>query len=282
MADEWLPLLELADVVKLDVRVYTTAALRALVASLRRYPVRLLAEKVETHAEFDLCREMGFHLFQGYFFCEPLIVRGTQASSSRLAILQLLQKLNDPDFSFQELAKLIGTDAVLVYKLLRYINSAFFARSRKVESIQQALVLLGERNVRLWLSLIALVQSAGENRELLLVSLVRARMCELLADRVGGAAEHEKYFLAGLLSSADALLRRPLDEVLASINLADELQAAILRHEGAIGRVLELVVDLERGELEALAPMGFPATAVNDSYLEAIEWARQSLSVIEG
>ena len=270
---EMIPLIELASVVKLDIRQLDDAQLAEHVALLGKYDVRLLAEKVETREEFGRCLELGFDLFQGYFFCEPAILRGKQASPSRMATLHMLHKLNDPDFHYDELAELISTDATLAYKLLRYINSAYFGLRRKVESIRHALILLGQRNIRIWLNLIALSQMQDKSRELMVTTLTRAKMSELIAVALRRGGEKDKFFLAGLFSALDAFLDMPLEESIESISLADDIVEGILRRGGAIGRVLEMVVRGERGEWEGMERMGLDVSQITDAYLQAIDWA---------
>lgn len=271
--DELIPLVRQADVIKLDIRQLDAAALQQHIDILRRYPVRLLAEKVETREELARCMALGFDMFQGYFFCEPAIVRGKQAAPSRVATLHLLHKLNSAEFQFDELAGLISTDATLAYKLLRYINSAYFGVRHKIDSIRHALIMLGQKNIRVWLNLIALSQMQDKSRELMVVTLARARMSELIAVAQGREIERDMYFLAGLFSALDAFVDLPLEEALTSIALNDEISEGILRGSGPVGRVLRLVLTAERGDWGGMDAMGLPSKAITAAYLDAIDWA---------
>lgn len=277
---ELVPLLQVADVVKLDIRQLDAMSLQQHVTLLRRFEVRLLAEKVETREEFARCLELGFDLFQGYFFCEPAVLRGKQAVPSRLATLQLLHKLNVAEFRFDELAQTISTDATLAYKLLRYINSAYFGLRRKVDSIRHALVLLGQKNIRIWLNLIALSQLQDKSHELMVITLTRARMCELIACARGQEQDKDKYFLVGLFSSLDAFVDMPMTEIIASISLADDIVEGITHHTGSLGAVLEMVLHVERGDWGSMNPLGLGAARINDAYLQSIAWAGEMMQLL--
>lgn len=278
--EELIPLLQVADVVKLDIRQLSASEVERNVATLRRYDVKLLAEKVETREEFSKCTALGFDLFQGYFFCEPAVLRGRQASPSRLATLHLLHKVNAPEFEFGELAQLISTDATLAYKLLRYINSAYFGLRNKIESIPHALVLLGQHNIRIWLNLIALSQLQDKSRELMVTSLARAKMCELLAVALHRIQEKDKYFLAGLFSSLDAFVDMPIDEIIGLISLADDIVDGIVLRQGPLGAVLELVFSTERGKWDGVNWLGMTAAQITAAYLHAIEWAGEMTALL--
>lgn len=280
--DELIPLIRVADVIKIDIRQLDPIGVEENVAILRQYDVKLLAEKVETRDEFSKCMALGFDMFQGYFFCEPAILRGKQTAPSRLATLHLLHKLNDPEFEFDELAHLISTDATLAYKLLRYINSAYFGLRSKVESIRHALVLLGQRNVRIWLNLIALSQLQDKSRELMVTTLTRAKMCELLALVQHRVLEKDKYFLAGLFSALDAFVDMPIEEIISSISLVDDIVIGIVEHKGPIGAVLNLVINAERGKWDEINLMGLKAAQITSAYLQAIDWAGEMTTLLAG
>jgi len=277
---ELAPLVELADVVKLDIRQLDEQGLIEHAQMLRGQNKRLLAEKVETHAEFANCMELGFELFQGYFFCQPLILSGRRASPSRVATLQLLKKINDPEFKFEELAEIISTDATLAYKLLRYVNSAHFNLRRKIESLEHALVMLGQKHVRFWLNLISLSRMSEKNRELMVTTLVRAKFAEQLAIHLRREEEKDKYFLAGLFSAIDALVEIPMEEVLEQIAIADDTREGLLHRSGPIGTVLTLIQAVERGRWEEADWMGLTVSQINAAYLEALSWSESVLTLL--
>ena len=158
------PLIELAHVIKIDLMALSRGELEEHVRLLRAYDVKLLAEKVETEEEFEFCKQLGFDYFQGYFLARPNIVQGTQLPPNRLGLLQLLAKLQDPKVEVSDLEEIIGHDAALGYKLLRYLNSAFFALPREVESLRAAVIYLGTQTIQRWASLLLLARLDERNR----------------------------------------------------------------------------------------------------------------------
>ncbi len=270
------PLVDVADYIKLDVLNMDRETVREHVALLRRQPVKLLAEKVETQDDFAFCKELGFDYFQGYFFCKPNIIKGRRTPNNQLSMLRLLSKLNEPDISLDELEALIVQDVALTYRLLRYINSAHTSLNRNVDSIRKALVMLGLNTVRSLASLVALSRVDDKPSELMTMSLVRARMCEQVARRLG-EKDSERYFTVGLFSVLDALLDMPMEEVLTSLPLADTLKDALLHHAGKPGEVLRCVTAYDQGlwsEVDSL----LDAATLRDIYLESIGWAGGILS----
>ena len=260
------PLIEHADVVKLDVMADGLARTAEVVAALRPYGLELLAEKVETAEEFDFCRRLCFHTFQGYFFARPRDIAGTGVSADRLASLSTLAQLNDPALDLEDLEQLIANDVGLTYKLLRYVNSGFFSRSREIETVHDALVLLGQSNVRQWATVMTLAGATARPPALIALALLRARLCETSATERGGVCSNAA-FLAGLLSVLDALLDVPMHEAVARLPLTDELSAALLDREGPLGQLLERVTAIEEGSLELLDEIG------SERYAQASAWA---------
>jgi EAL and modified HD-GYP domain-containing signal transduction protein len=241
----------------------------------------LLAEKVETQEEFKFCKELGFDYFQGYFFCKPEIIRGQRTPANRLTILQLLARLQDPEVDMRELETLISRDVALSYKLLRLINSPFYGLPRKVDSLRQALSLLGTRFITTWVSLLILSGIDDKPHELVVTAMVRAKMCELLGKALGRAST-ETFFTAGLFSALEALMDSPMEEVLKALPLSDDLVGTLLRHEGMFGAALHCVLAYERGEWqEAICP-GLDTAAITAAYLQAITWTAETTATLQG
>jgi len=273
-------LLPYARIVGIDVAAADRASLRSEIGHLRQYGARLLARNVEDHDDLELCREFGFDLLQGYFFCEPRVVSESGVVPvNKLARLQMLGELQRPDIDFDGLQTVIARDVGLSYNLLRFINSAFFALPRRVDSIRDALVLLGLENVRKWATLMALADADDKPRELVVTAVVRARMCEQLAV----AYQHKDidgFFVSGLFSVMDALMDTSLVELLASLPLSREIIEALLNYEGPKGRVLRAAIAYERGafaELGELPPTRVPLAEI---YAEAVEWTTETLGTI--
>jgi c-di-GMP phosphodiesterase len=252
-APELEPLVELADIVKLDVLDVDPAEVERAVEQLRPYGVKLLAERVETHEVFARCRDLGFDYFQGYFFARPQIVHGRSLPNGQVSALELLRLLNDPGTEFDELEAVVSRDVSLSYRLLRHLNSPALGLRRRITSIREALVLLGERNVRKWATLVVFGTVGGSKPSALIKSAqVRARMCEQLAnagERVQGAAA----FTAGLFSLLDALLDRPIELAIEPLGLDAELRVALTDLRGPLGDLLAVTLAWECGDWEQVA-----------------------------
>ena len=273
------PLLEIAHIVKLDILALGPDGVSTHVDLLRNYPVKLVAEKVETQDELARCQTLGFDYFQGYFFCQPEIMTGKRPDGNRLVVLELLAKLHDPAADAADLEKLIARDASLAYRLLRYINSAFFGFRSTVTSIKHALTLMGPPAVRQWASLILMVRLAdGKPAELLVTGTVRAKMCELI-----GTADPEttadQYFTVGLFSILDALMDLPLPEVLDVLPLAAKSKRALTDYSGLLGDSLRNVLDYEQGHWDRLDVAS--STSYQSAYLSALQWCRNSQQTLQ-
>jgi EAL and modified HD-GYP domain-containing signal transduction protein len=274
LTEDTRSLLDLADVVKVDVLATPRTDLPEVLRCLRPSGAQLLAEKVETHEDFEFCHELGFDLFQGYFLCKPKIVRGRGISANRLSTLRLVGRLNEPWVEVGELEDLIAHDVGLSYRLLRYINSAFFGLRREITSVRQAVVLLGLDNIRRWATLLALASVEDKPVELLVTALTRARLCELLAP--GFRADPGSLFTIGLFSVVDAIMDTPMGEVLESLPFAEDVRAALLRLEGPMGEALACALACERGDVVAARAGAGGGVMLGELYLEAAAWASQA------
>jgi len=268
------PLVEIADIIKIDIQALPDSDVQRHVEILRKHRVKLLAEKVETHEQFEFCNRLGFDYFQGFFFCQPHIVKGQRIPPNRLVTLRLLAKLQDPVTSIRELETLISQDVSMSYKLLRSLNSAFYSLPRKIESVHQALVMLGNQWLKTWASLLLLSSIHDKPQELMQMAMVRAKMCELLATAKRLGAK-EIFFTTGLFSVLDALMDQPMEDVLNALPLSQEINDALLRREGNLGVVLQCVLDYERGNWDAVQRIDLQQAEITQTYLEAIAWATQ-------
>lgn len=275
--DSLRPFLDLASIVKIDIRALSPETLEEHVSLLRGYSVKLLAEKVETHEEFDWCRGLGFEYFQGYFFCKPKIVEGKRLPAQKITLLTLLAKLQDPSITISELEGLIKHDLSLSYKILRYVNSAYWGLPKTVTSIGQAACFVGLDRLRAWMSLIILSSVEDKPFELLVLAAVRAQMCQLLGMQLR-PDRAEQFFTVGLFSVLDSLFDRDMKEIVETLPLASEIVGALVAYEGLLGRTLQCVVAYERGEWEAARCENLASDIVRDAYLSAIEWAFKMLA----
>jgi len=274
------PLLAMADVVKIDFRGTDETEQASCVQRYGKPPVRLLADKVESHAELDRARRLGYTLFQGTFFCKPQDLARKEIPAFKLNYLRILQRVNRPEIEFNELDELIRQDLSLSLKLLRYVNSAMFALPQRVESIRQALAMVGVTVIRRWVSLLALAaMSEDKPQELIVASLIRARLCEDLGLAAGLKDAEFDLFMVGLLSSVDAILDRPMLEVLADLPLSEEVQATLLGKKDGYGRILGLAMSYERAEWDKIAGvignLRIDVARLPVLYKEAVAWVAQ-------
>lgn len=279
LTDETEPLLELADVVKLDLRALDPDALLRHTEAVRASGAHLLAEKVETADELKACQDLGFHYFQGYYLSLPEVRSRRRSSASRAAVLRLLTKVQSADTPLGELEELFGADVSLTYRILRFLNSSLFARAHRIESVRHAITMLGRDRLRRWVTLIALAGLDDEPPPLLTTALVRARMCERLAE-VRGDVPPGSAFTVGLFSALDALLGLPMKAILDELPLSDDLNAALTQGRGALGTLLRASLDYEAGDWHGIDLLGLPPSAFPDAYFQAVRWAEDHLRAL--
>ncbi len=272
------PLTELADIIKVDMLRTPFDQAAAMVKRYGPWRSRLLAEKVETREEFLAAKKAGFVYFQGYFFRKPELMQAREIPSNRLNYVRMLQAVSRPELDPREVEDIIKSEASLCYRLLRYLNSAVFGFANEIHSVRHALSMLGEREARRWIRLVATL-AAGQNKssELVLSALVRARFCELLAPKVPHG--DSDLFLMGLLSMMDAILETPMDKVLERIPIDQQTKAALLGGTSSLRPLYQLMLARESGDWEntgALATqLHLPETEIAESYWQAMQWARQ-------
>jgi len=252
------PLMTLADIIKIDYRELPSRDRQQLINGLRRFKAKLLADKVETLEEYSDALGKGYTYFQGFFFCEPVIVEGKELSSSKMHNLMLIQEIYKPEIDIDRLEALIKQDLALTYHLLRFINSAAFQIRVPVRSIRQAIVLLGQKELSKWVSLITL-RGMGHDKpdELIVTALSRGRFCEALAGMAGLKERGTDLFLTGLFSLLDVFLSRPMESAISGLPLDPDIKATLLGHKSAFRDIFDLALSYEQrnwkktGELAA-------------------------------
>lgn len=268
-----VPLLQLASIVKIDLKSLTTAQLHEHVRQLEPYNLKLLAEKVETVEEYETCLSLGFDYFQGYYLSRPVVVQGQRMPTNRLAVVELIKTLYLPDLSIKELEAHIARDVSLSYHLLRFINSAFYGLRRSIESIRHAIVYLGQDAVRNWIMIMTLRNLQDQQSELLTDSLVRARMAQSLAE-AASLKKADSFFTVGLFSNLEQILQLPMAQLLEELPLSTEVTAALLRLEGPMGEALGCVLAFE--SKDPATPRRFQnldEIRIGKLYLESVAWA---------
>ena len=271
--DDKRPLFDIVDIVKVDVMDCNKETLEADVRALQKFNVKLLAEKVETREDFELCKSLGFDFFQGYFISRPEIIKGQALKPSRISLLEILSILEDPNCDVDVLETLISQDVTISYKILRIINSSFFGFRRKIDSVKQAIVSLGMKAIRAWFVILALTGIDDKPKELIMLTLVRARMMQILAEKKN--LNPDPCFTAGLFSSIDAIMDQSMDEVMKELPLSSDISSALIKRDGELGMLLELVLNYERGNWSEMSGCGLPANDLRDAYLESMAWAME-------
>lgn len=269
------PLVELADIIKIDVLELDMAQIAEQVKLLRAIkPLRLVAEKVESREIFNQCRELGFDYFQGYFFSKPKIVMGKKLPPERLAMVRLMAELQNPAVSMARIEEIIEADVFLSVKLLRQVNSSYYHLISEVTSIRQAIVRVGLQHIRTWASVLMLGSVSDKPDELMVMALVRAKMCELLAAYQASDCE-TSYFTVGLFSLLDSILDAPMEHILKELPLSQEINQALLGRTGKMGQVLRCVQDHELAVWNAEHSCGISRQLVAEAYWSAVAWAEE-------
>jgi EAL and modified HD-GYP domain-containing signal transduction protein len=279
-SDSYKPLIDLADFIKVDFLQTGKAERTALLERCSSNGIRFLAEKVENLETFDEAKRIGYSFFQGYFFSKPTILSRKDIPKFKLHYLRILQETHRPEMNFNRLGEYIKQEVSLSYKLLRYINSAYFGLRNTITSLKQALVLLGEREIKNWISLLALAGMGDDKpEELAIQAVIRAKFCQSLAPYAGLGRKAEDLFLLGLLSLIDAFLDRPMVEILKEIPVDDEIKRAILGGDSSLGNFYQFVLAYEKGEWEKVTKQGLQL-GIDEAvpprlYLAAVEWGQK-------
>jgi len=271
-------LAEFADVIKVDLRATTPAEQAAVVKRFATPHCLMLAEKVETREEFSACKRAGFSYFQGYFFRRPEILHAREIPKNQMNYLRLLQAISRDEIEVNEVEDIIKGEASLCYRLLRYLNSAAFSFASEIHSVRHGLAILGEREVRRWVRLVAAL-GAGQNKpsDLVLSALVRARFCELLAPKIPHG--ESDLFLVGLFSLMDAILELPMSVVLEGISLDQESRTVLLGQKSQLDPIYQLMLAQEIANWPRLSDLctqlNLPESHVTDCHWKAMHWARE-------
>ena len=282
------PFYKMVDIIKVDIMATDPAELPLIAANLKKYPVQLLAERVETIEEFEQCVKCGFELFQGYFFERPVIIGQKRIDPSGIAMMKLLQQLTD-NWDIDEVEDTFRENPGLTFNLLKLVNSVMIGLREKIKNLRHAIMILGTNHLRRWvqLALFAGKDDRGLNSPLLEMAAVRARLMEILTMQLTGLPRTsdvvETAFLTGILSLLDALYETPMTHVVESLNLSDEMADALLRREGDFGELLLLTEKLEKADFVAvqdlLDSLSITFDQLLSAQLDAFNWRN---SIVQG
>lgn len=285
-----VPVLGLVDVVKVDLSLLRAGELPRMVQSLRRWPPRLLAEKIDDNDQFQQCARLGFDLFQGYYFAKPTILVGRRVDPARSGALRLMNLVLGEGVEIGRLEREFKRYPDLTYKLLRLVNSAALGMPAKIHSLGHAIVMLGQRQLQRWLQLLLFTQrsDSAPGQPLLTLAATRGKLMELMMGNIapGNREQADQSFMVGVLSLLDALFGAPLPDLLAELNLADPVRVALLDGQGLLGRLLDIVRLFEQDRFAEMAMLlaALPQLSLsrfNQAQLQALAWANE-LSVSNG
>jgi c-di-GMP phosphodiesterase len=282
-SDRVMRLLPLVDIVKIDVTQLDASSLAALSATVRLAGKKLLAEKVETLQEFDACMELGFDYFQGYYFAKPLVFSGMKLPPERIDLVRLMAQLSS-DADVDELERSIKHDAALGLTLLRMVNAPVAGVHQRIDSVGQALQVLGRRRLQRWLQILIYAEpgkGGAPSSPLLAMATTRGRLLELISEKIrpGDRAVADVAFTVGVMSLTDALFGAPMEKILEGLAVADEIRRALLEREGFYGDMLRLAESVETIDdaaplvAELLQKLGLSLEDFNALQLEAFEWS---------
>lgn len=274
---ESAPLLDVANFIKLDIQHLTeNGKLEAQVRQLEEHPVKLIADKVATRHEHDLCKQLGFSYYLGFYFTRPETLTAKVINPAYAIVLELLNKVRN-NADIKDIEASFKRDVALSFKLLRYIHSVGFGLSCEIQSIRHALAILGYKQLYRWLTL--LLVTAGEDGDspaLMKTAVTRGRLTELLGQEMLGAADRDNLFIVGVFSLLDAMLEMPMDQVLDKLFLPESITDALLHRQGIYGPFLELAEACEGenfGHIEKLAfSLQLEPDKINQAHLSALAW----------
>lgn len=281
----WRHFYPFVDIIKIDFRSTSTDTINQIKAAIADFShIKLLAEKVETNEEFQLAMDLGFSYFQGYFFSKPEMMQSKALSPAQMTLAELLYETSKSDMDLNKITQVFQRDVHLSYKLLRYSNSAIFKRRTEIETIKQALIVLGQAELKKFLSLLFTAQiSSDKPAELMRMSMTRARFAEGLA-QLHGKVDTDKAFLTGLMSLMDAILDEPIDSVMSKLPLAKEIKEALVEKKGALADYIKLIQFYETAQWQeastAINTLQLANDKVPDAYHTAVQWANEQMKAL--
>ncbi len=281
--DRFKPLLDIVEIVKVDTMLVDPAGLLAVTRKLGNWPVTLLAERVEKVELVEHCQQIGYSLFQGYYFAKPMIMAGKRLSHSQMALLRLLgMVLEDADVA--ELEAVFKREPGLTMNLMRLTNSVATGVRVKVTSLRHAITLLGRRQLQRWLQLLMYTKprpgTEPISSPLMQLAATRGKLMELLAGQIepGRQEFEDQAFMVGIISLMPALMGVPMAEILNGISLGNAVREALEAQTGTLGKMLDLTEALEGNDGETCHDLtarlpGLDADRVNACHTQALIWA---------
>jgi EAL and modified HD-GYP domain-containing signal transduction protein len=274
----WEPFLGFTSVVKIEVGAYPDGQLTSIVERLKEKRIKLVAEKVETKEDFDKYLEMGFDYFQGYFLAKPEIIRHRKLGGNKLAMLDLLTETGKASLDMDRITQIFERDPTLTFKLLRFINNPGFDKRNSISSLRHAINYMGQVELKKFIALLALANlNESQPSELLTMSLVRAKFCELMSRALNVSEDPPSGFLTGLLSLMDTITSQDMSSIMAKIPIEEAVKTALCGRAGLLRDCLRMVTAFEHGEWRLVRDISqkhkLKQTMLHSFYMEAVKWS---------
>lgn len=271
-------LIAIVDIVKVDFLATPTERQQWIAKEIGSQHIRLMAERVETRADFEQAAAWGYTYFQGSFFSKPKI--SADSSTAKRAYLEMLQEINRPGFTYRRMEETIKSNATFSKQLLKYVNSTTFDFRTPIDSVRHALILLGKKEVEKWLSILILWEiSRPISEEILILAIARARFGEILAPQMGLHSLTSEIFFMGLFSLIECMVNLPLDNFLANLQVSSEEKRVVLGKDNNLGAILYLVISYEKGKWSQFsyyaAKCNINEMEVPSVYLQSLQWAEE-------
>jgi EAL and modified HD-GYP domain-containing signal transduction protein len=268
---------------KVDMRTSSADMLSTLVPQLQKEQKKLIAEKVETREEFKLGLDLGLDYFQGFYFAKPVILTGKKLSPSQLAVMELMTLITS-EADNSDIERVIKRDVSLALNLLRLVNTPAVGARQRIDSLSQALTVLGRRQLQRWLQIMLYAEPSKRGHSmtpLLMLATTRGRLLELLAIKLRPKQAHvaDVAFTVGIMSLMDTLFGVPMHEILKQVHVNEDVTDALLSREGFFGELLRLAECIERMEemhehvLPALRELAITTEELVELEMAAFEWS---------
>lgn len=274
-----LPLVRLTHAVRINLDGPVSASLARRIAVLKQAGIEITADRVRSYEELRQATKLGFDLFQGSFFSRPDTFRDKEASPGQLAALELVSLLHDPEADISRIADVIRRDVSLSYRVLKTVNSAQYALPRPLESIEEAVMLVGTKQIATWAGMLSMSRLTDKPSELTRVAMVRARVCEELARRLG-RSDAQPFYVVGLLSVIESLLDVPAEQALRNLPISNEIVSAITCGGGIMGEVLRGVLAYEGGDWSHAHILGLGDDVTSTAFRTAMIETDEAWSLI--
>lgn len=282
----WKHFFPYVDIIKLDYSLTSEQQFQEIITAISPYShIKLLAEKIETHSEFQHALSIGCEYFQGYFFSRPEVIKTVAFNPSQFAVVKLMSEINKDELDLKKITSIFEDEVNLSFKLLRYVQSPIFKRDTTVQSIKQALLVLGINELRRFICLLFTAQfSIGKPKQLTVMALARGRFCELMVKAILPTHSQSSAFLIGLLSLIDAMVDGDIQELMDKLPLHDDIKNAIISRKGESANFLKLCELFEKADWQKIELFCQKINVAREQsdllFQEAITWADQRISAI--